>query len=64
MKEIVKRIFNSKNLKRAMVGLSYTKPGLTKDQCITLSRIFSDQEEFDKSKVSVKDIPIKKASWA
>lgn len=62
MKEFVKRIFSSKNFKRAMVGLAYTKPGLTKIQYETLNRIFSDKEEFTNPKVLTKVSQIRKAS--
>lgn len=64
MKEFVKRIFTSKNLIRSMVGAAYTKPGLSKAECMALNRIFNDKEANEKSEVSTKVISIQKTSLA
>ncbi len=63
MKKIVKKIFSSKNLKRALTGLAYyAKPGLTRSQYLTLNRIFTDTNDLDNKKVQAKIIPSRKVS--
>lgn len=61
MKKILKRIIFSKNMMRALIGVAFTKPGITRLEYETFYRIFSEEEVFNRKKTE-NLIQMKKAS--
>ena len=62
MKKESRKILFSKYIIRALAGVAFFKPGITKLEYETLNRIFWDKEEIVERKKIEKVTQIKKAS--
>lgn len=61
MKELIKKIFNSKTFKRATINMLYTNPRLTAAEYLRLSKIVREMDN-DTNKEMQTKVQIKKAS--